>query len=205
MWLCHRVQAHFGQADALSRLIASKKLPEDEDIVIAKIEQDVMGDVIRHLPVTKEDVRRMTEEDPKLELVVEAVNTGWWSKFQAGSTLHAFLSRSADLSVYEGALFMGTRAVIPPALRSWVLKMLHEGHPGATRMKMLAQRHVYWQGINRDIEDRVKLCNACQLGGHNKTAKDQNIEARKTKISNTLYQNIYDYIPKYRRILIQNI
>ena len=54
-------------------------------------------------------------------------------------------------------------------------------------------------------QHRVKLCNACQLGGHTKTAKDQNIEARKTKISNTLYQNIYDYIPKYRRILIQNI
>ena len=37
----YRRSTHFGQADALSRLIASKKLPEDEDIVIAKIEQDV--------------------------------------------------------------------------------------------------------------------------------------------------------------------
>ena len=56
----YRRSTHFGQADALSRLIASKKLPEDEDIVIAKIEQDVravQGDVIRHLPVTKEDIR----------------------------------------------------------------------------------------------------------------------------------------------------
>ena len=52
-------------------------------IVITKIEQDVradQGDVIRHLPVTKEDIRRMTEE-PELELVVEAVNTGRWPKF----------------------------------------------------------------------------------------------------------------------------
>ena len=71
----------------------------------------------------------MTEEDSEFQLVVEAVSTGRWPKFQAGSTLHAFHSRSADLSVYEGALFMGTRAVIPPALRSRVLKMLHEGHP----------------------------------------------------------------------------
>ena len=162
----YRRSTHFGQADALSRLIASKKLPEDEDIVIAKIEQDVravQGDVIRHLPVTKEDIRRMTEEDSEFQLVVEAVSTGRWPKFQAGSTLHAFHSRSADLSVYEGALFMGTRAVIPPALRSRVLKMLHEGHPGVTRMKMLARRYVYWQGIDRDIEDRVKFCSSCQL------------------------------------------
>ena len=81
----------------------------------------------------------MTKEDSKFQLVVEAVSTGQWPKFQAGSTLHAFHSRSADLSVYEGALFMGTRAVIPPALRSRVLKMLHEGHPGVTRMKMLVR------------------------------------------------------------------
>ena len=58
---------------------------------------------------------------------------------------------------------MGTRAVIPPALRSRVLKMLHEGHPGVTRMKMLARRYVYWQGIDRDIEDRMKFCSSCQL------------------------------------------
>ena len=162
----YRRSTHFGQADALSRLIASKKLPEDKDIVIAKIEQDVravQGDVIRHLPVTKEDIRRMTEEDSEFQLVAEAVSTGRWPKFQAGSTLHAFHSRSADLSVYEGALFMGTRAVIPPALRSRVLKMLHEGHPGVTRMKMLARRYVYWQGIDRDIEDMVKFCSSCQL------------------------------------------
>ena len=30
-------------------------------------------------------------------------------------------------------------------------------------MKMLARRYVYWQGIDRDIEDRVKFCSSCQL------------------------------------------
>ena len=73
----YRRSTHFGQAGALSRLIASKNLPEDEDIVIAKIEQDVravQGDVIRHFPVTKEDIQRMTEEDPELELVVNKSN-----------------------------------------------------------------------------------------------------------------------------------
>ena len=53
--------------------------------------------------------------------------------------------------------------MIPPALRSRVLKMLREGHPGVTRMKMLARRYVYWQGIDRDIEDRVKFCSSCLL------------------------------------------
>ena len=35
---------------------------------------------------------------PILELVVEAISTGRWPKFKAGSTLCAFHNRSADLS-----------------------------------------------------------------------------------------------------------
>ena len=162
----YRRSTHFGQADALSRLITSRKLQEDDDIVIAKIEMDVnavQSDVIRHLPVTKEEIRRMTEEDSELKLVVEAVRTGRWPRFQSGSLLHAYHSRATNMSVCNGVLFMGSRAVIPAILKNQVLKMLHEGHPGATRMKMLARRYVYWQGIDRDIEDRVRLCSSCQM------------------------------------------
>ena len=48
----YRKTNHFGQADALSRLIASK-LPEPEDVIIAKIEKDIQAlpsDVICLLP-----------------------------------------------------------------------------------------------------------------------------------------------------------
>ena len=163
----YRRSNHFGQADALSRLITSKKLPEtEEDVVIAKIERDVravQSDVIRQLPVTKEEIRKMTDEDPELKLVVEAVRTGRWPSFKTGSPLHAYHSRATDLSVCDGVLFMGVRAVVPSALMNRVLKMLHEGHPGATRMKMLARRCVHWRGIDRDIEDKVRLCNSCQM------------------------------------------
>ena len=167
----YRKTNHFGQADALSRLIASK-LPEPEDVIIAKIEKDIQAlrsDVIRQLPVTQTDIRKMTESD-ELQIIVQAVQSGRWPGFRTGSLMHAFHNRARDLSVHEGALFLGMRAVVPLALRQRVLKMLHEGHPECTRMKLLARRYVYWQGIDRDIEEQVKkvqclsgCCkNACQ-------------------------------------------
>lgn len=40
--------------------------------------------------------------------------------------------------------------------------MLHEGHPGQTRMKLLARSHVFWRDIDRDIDVHVRSCDQCQ-------------------------------------------
>ena len=37
----------------------------------------------------------------------------------------------------------GSRVVIPPEGRKAVLQQLHEGHPGTTRMKLLARMYVW--------------------------------------------------------------
>ena len=50
---------------------------------------------------------------------------------------------------------MGTRAMISPALRSRVSKVLHEQHTGATRMKMIARRYVYWH-IGKEFTGTLK-------------------------------------------------
>lgn len=52
--------------------------------------------------------------------------------------------------------------------------MLHDGHPGSTRMKMLARSYVYWTRITKDIEDYVHRCQSCQ-------------EAAKEPIKTTLF------------------
>lgn len=42
------------------------------------------------------------------------------------------------------------------------MALLHEGHPGTSRMKKLAQSFVWWPGMDRDIEEVVKKCKTCQ-------------------------------------------
>ena len=160
----YRRTANFGQADALSRLIDSKKTTEVEDLVIASVNEDtakIQEITIRQLPVTKRDIREATNEDLELKEIIKAVKTGIWPKIKMGTKLNAFHSKLQDFTLHEGILFMGSRAIIPNKLQHRILKMLHEGHPGITRMKMLARQCVYWQGIDRTIEDLVKSCDAC--------------------------------------------
>ena len=43
-----------------------------------------------------------------------------------------------------------------------VLRELHEGHPGISRMRALSRMYVWWPGIYADIEKSVRTCAACQ-------------------------------------------
>ena len=42
------------------------------------------------------------------------------------------------------------------------MEFLHEGHPRKIRMKSLARFLVWWPGIDYDLKERVKQCDACQ-------------------------------------------
>ena len=122
----------------------------------------IQEDTMRQLPVSKKDIQIMTEEDSELRELSEIIKKGFWPKVKPGSNWNAFQSKATDLTLHDGILFMGVRAVIPKKLQQRILRMLHQGHPGITRMKMLARQSVYWHGIDRDIESMVKTCDACQ-------------------------------------------
>lgn len=155
-----------GQADALSRLIPQRKTSSDEDIVIANVEVETSAEfeeTLERLPVTMKDIATATVSDFSLPVVKRAVISGKWPNGSPGSILYNFRSQKEKLSVYQECLFVGNRVVIPQKLKQRVLRMLHDGHPGQTRMKLLARTCVYWTGIDRDIERMVQRCRNCQL------------------------------------------
>lgn len=52
--------------------------------------------------------------------------------------------------------------VIPKALTIKVLELLHDQHPGMSRMKALAREHVWWPNLDAEIECVVRTCEVCQ-------------------------------------------
>ena len=55
----------------------------------------------------------------------------------------------------------GFRGVIPLELRSRVLALLHEGHAGIVRTKLLVRSLVWWPSINADVELMGNNCPEC--------------------------------------------
>ena len=147
---------HNGNADMLSRL----PLPETPTDIPMPGETILVIDMLLSLPVTVEQIRQWTTHDPILSRVRALVQQGWQDTDDVA--LKPFQRRKYELSIHDGCLLWGSRVVVPPQGRDKVKQELHEGHPGATRMKAFARSFVWWPQIDQDLEELVKRCDDCQ-------------------------------------------
>ena len=47
---------------------------------------------------------------------------------------------------------------LPLAGREAVVRLLHEGHPGISRMKALVRGVVWWPGLDSQLESKGRMC-----------------------------------------------
>ena len=145
-------------ADGLSRLPLSEapeKVPQPPETVF-------LMDHLATVPVSAAQIRTHTERDATLSKVRQLVMQGWPSPLVATRELHPYNQYQQELSVEDGCILRGSRVIVPPALRDKVLNQLHDGHPGTVKMKSLARQYVWWPGLDKDLEEKVRLCTPCQ-------------------------------------------
>ena len=53
--------------------------------------------------------------------------------------------------------------MIPEKLRQHVMDIVHEGHQGMVKTKERLRTKVWWPGMDRDAEKRVRSCHECQI------------------------------------------
>ena len=150
-----KTQSH-QNADALSRL----PLPHLQTESKTPPELVLLMNHLDESPVTAQHIRAWTRRDTVLSKVLHYVQRGWPS--DCDKSLAMYSSKRSELSVSQGCVMWGLRVVIPPRGRTAVLQQLHEGHPGMTKMKVLARMYVWWPSIDKDIEKSVQACHLCQ-------------------------------------------
>lgn len=111
--------------------------------------------------ITSLDVARSTEKDVVLAKVKGYVLHGW--KEVTDPELAVYIRKKDELSVDQNCLLWGARVIMPQKLRASVLQMLHEKHPGITRMKRLARSYVWWPSLDQSIENCVATCDVYQF------------------------------------------
>ena len=144
-------------ADGLSRLpspVGPEDLPPPADVTL-------MLEAVESL-VSVSQVQSATRRDPVVSAAYVYTRDGW-PEVCPNQELSVYFVHRHELSVENGCLMWGLRVVIPPQLRSHVMSMLHDGHPGMTAMKQLARSIVWWPGLDHQVEDCVRGCQVCQI------------------------------------------
>ena len=86
-----------------------------------------------------------------------------WSREQKDypEILHPYLTYRECISLENGLLFKDNRLIVPKAERDQILELLHYGHYGINCKQNRARESVFWPGITKDIESKVKDCMIC--------------------------------------------
>ena len=188
-------------ADTLSRL---PSLENQETINL-----DVRVDLVKFQPERLESIRSSTRQDPVLNQLVNVIINGWPDTIKDVPThIRSYWSFRDELSVEDGIILKGNRVVIPSNLHVCILSQLHYGHQGIEKTKLRAKDSVYWNSINKDIEDLIKKCDICQYNLPSQTREsllpheipDQPWEVVGTDLfhfGNCEYLIIVDYYSKF--------
>ena len=140
-------------ADALSRCPARAS---------QEIKLDMRVDYIAFTKSWIEKLKDSTQRDPILATVYQLTQQGWpHQRRHVPRLARRYWDFRDELSTDDGMLLKGPRLIIPGELQEEYLSHLHEGHLSANKVQENAKQHMYWTGIDADIEDYTKRCQEC--------------------------------------------
>lgn len=141
-------------ADTLSRLPLSVRSTDDSEM-----EEMYYNEILTGLPISASDINKASRTDAILSKVIHFTQHGWPQ--QVPDEMKPYMNRQDELSVHQGCLMWGSRAIVPKSLQPSVLQQLHEGHLGIVKMKNMARGYFWWPGLDKDIEQMAKGCTGC--------------------------------------------
>ena len=120
-----------------------------------------IGSVSENLPVSKsglETYRKAQSSDKVCSSVKEFCTSGW---HLVEAELLPYWKVRNSLSLHNGLLLYHSRIVVPDSLQDETLEKIHEGHQGIKRCRAIFNSSVWWPGVSRNIEEKIRNCTSC--------------------------------------------
>ena len=108
-------------------------------------------------------IKRKTQEDPVLQMLIGAIVQGWPSSSNAvPQDIRPYANVKDYLTVQNGVIFNGDRIVIPQSMRKEIIRDIHTAHSGIEACINTARQYVYWPCITSQIKEHCAQCEICQ-------------------------------------------
>ncbi len=113
------------------------------------------------------ELQTATNTDTELVKLREQIVNGWLEeRSQVQAIVKPYWDYREELTVYDGILFKGERVLIPKSMRTEILRLIHSSHQGIVKSKQMARDILFWNGMNKQIEEVVSKCSICQTMRH---------------------------------------
>ena len=129
----YRVQYVPGKEHANADLLSRLPLPEQPKEIPMPEELVLLMETMEFSPVTVKQIKTWTERDPVLSTVRRFVKQGWPKSVKP--EFRPYHARKLELSIQDDCLLWGSRIIVPKLGREQLLSLLHDGHPGISKMK----------------------------------------------------------------------
>ena len=114
-------------------------------------------------PKRLEKFKLRTAQDPEMQLLTSQIQKGWpSSRKECPSPLIPYHESRSELIEENGLVFRGERLVVPPSLRTDMLKEIHRSHIGMNGCLRRARELLFWPRINAEVKDLVSKCSIWQ-------------------------------------------
>ena len=122
-----------------------------------------LNEITEDESISLEDISRATKNDAELSMLSRIIQKGFPQSHNLTDPLiRQYFPVREELSLCEnGVVMFQERIVVPKALRSQVLNMLHHAHQGVEGMRSRAKNTIYWPGLNVAIRQKRENCSTC--------------------------------------------
>ena len=150
------VIADFLSRKAINTMISSEEKSEEGEIMFIEDNRTT---------VKADCIASETKKDKILKQILEYTKEGWCN--EPPENLIPYYIRRYEITIEQDILLWGERVIIPESLREILLKDLHAEHMGIVRTKQFARLYLWWPKLDSEIEEMVKMCEACQINSKN--------------------------------------
>ena len=122
--------------------------------------------MVQDLPLAAarlDDVQAHTAKDDTLQVLTRVILEGWpEDKTAIPAAAMPYFSVRDELSVQNGIILRGERALIPKSLRHDMLRRIHMSHMGVEGCLRRARECVYWPAMSSEVKDFIVKCDICR-------------------------------------------
>ncbi len=103
-----------------------------------------------------------SRQDEEIQELIDHIQRGTKAR-QLPESLSIYRRVLDELSVTgSGIVLRGSRILVPRGLRKRTMELAHVGHQGVVKTKLLIRARVWYPGIDKQVEEMMKWCLACQ-------------------------------------------